>query len=612
MFLNKAWHLRPLLLLVFVLFNGIIILSITSVIYYGVSSLVATETGNTRLQLIGETQKQLNSTMRDIELTAFMLITNSNIIEAVTGNTLVTYDRLATGRLVNQAINHFVYTKANISSIQLFTDNYAIGGGSTSDDQNRLLPYSESNWRTEEQQLLDNADAIWTSVHIDTFNRYNPKPTLAYIAKVLTPQGEVGGYLKINLFEKSIYDLLQGDTQKKNGTIIIIGRLGNMISSDSSLPENMMAEDLGNMGWFNQIAKTQEQGYIDIKINGVPYLAMYSAPNAAQWRIVEFVSAEQVYQQVYRIRNLVLGVGVIGLLLSFPLASYLSRRIIRPIPELLNGFKRIEMRQFGTSLDESNQIVEFQQISRSFNRMAEQLEQSLENFKQEHRAKREAELRVLQSQINPHFLYNTLDMINWMSAMKGAHEVSAMVAKLARMFRISLSWGSPFITLGEELEHSYIYSQIQQIRYKDKFSYAESIDISLKELYVPKLLLQPIIENAIIHGFKEPSEGSYEVIVSAMRRSETELCLTVENNGSNLPPDWDMVSALKAKKVKNSGASGSGGYGIHNVNERIRLYYGNKYGVQLMNREPQGVKVEIVLPVIAFLEERNYFADEED
>ena len=337
--------------------------------------------------------------------------------------------------------------------------------------------------------------------------------------------------------------------------------------------------------WLRETEDDGRKAILDI--DGEKYLRIAAAQSPAGWRLVDFIPVEDVYRNVNQLRNFILLIAGIVMLLTVPAATFLSRKITMPILRLTAGFKKVETGNFNMRM-EPNLIMEFSYLSQSYNSMVEQLHMLMHRLEEEHRLKREVELRLLQSQINPHFLYNTLDMINWMAAVKGVHEVSRMASRLAKLFRISLSKKGPFVMLDEELDHALVYVQIQQARFYDQFEFIDDIPESFKGYCVPRIILQPFIENAIAHGFTKAMKDKAKVIVSAKQAQDDRFMLIVEDNGQGLRKNWQ-------EHVEQAGQNG---HGIANVDQRIKLYFGPEYGVRLMPREPHGVRVEILLPVM--------------
>ncbi|MNI46497.1 Sensor histidine kinase YehU [compost metagenome] len=246
-------------------------------------------------------------------------------------------------------------------------------------------------------------------------------------------------------------------------------------------------------------------------------------------------------------------------------------------------------------------------LGRSFNSMLAQIARLLSLTELQARQKREAELRSLQAHIKPHFLYNTLDTIHWMARSKGAEDIAEVVQSLSKLFRLGLSKGSDLVPLSDELEHMVSYLKIQQVRYSSKLAYSIEVEPQLHELYVLKLLLQPIVENAIYHGIKErrgPGHISIEVV-----RQEGDLCLTVRDDGAGITAErLAMLKERLAAVGRNTGeaaeidkplpGTAGSGYGILNVQARIRLTYGEPYGLEIESERGAGTVVTVRHPVV--------------
>jgi two-component system sensor histidine kinase YesM len=220
----------------------------------------------------------------------------------------------------------------------------------------------------------------------------------------------------------------------------------------------------------------------------------------------------------------------------------------------------------------------------------------------EQKAKREAELRILQEQIKPHFLYNTLDTIQWMAQEHRVDDVVSMVGALTRLFRIGLNKGRELIDLSEELEHVESYLCIQKMRYEDKFDYEIAAEPGLGCYKVLRLILQPLVENAIYHGIKE-RRGHGRLFVGACM-AEGELRLTVRDDGAGIPVE--RVAELNALLAQTDpGAAKSfGGYGIRNVHERIVLTFGKPFGLGFESVLGAGTEVRIRHPLLHAEDER--------
>jgi two-component system sensor histidine kinase YesM len=244
---------------------------------------------------------------------------------------------------------------------------------------------------------------------------------------------------------------------------------------------------------------------------------------------------------------------------------------------------------------EGDETDEVGRLGRSYNAMIGEIRNLIDLVYKEQHDKREAELHVLQEQIKPHFLYNTLETIRYMARRRGADDVEDIVVALTKLFRIGLSRGVETIALREELEHAGSYLFIQSTRYAGKFDYAIEADDGVLDRKVLRLILQPLVENAIYHGIKEKrGRGSIRV---AARESGASLLLSVEDDGIGM--DDGRQAALRAVIAgERPSPTPSEGFGVYNVNERLRLSFGPQFGIRFESAEGRGTRFEILHPVL--------------
>jgi two-component system sensor histidine kinase YesM len=272
----------------------------------------------------------------------------------------------------------------------------------------------------------------------------------------------------------------------------------------------------------------------------------------------------------------------------------ISESIYRPIKKLHDVTNTITRNDLEALMTRDN-VDEIAELGMSFNIMVGKIRELLDAKLQEQDNLKKAELRALQAQINPHFLYNTLDTIIWMAESKKTADVVQVVSALSNFFRISLSKGEDWITIGEEVERTRSYLMIQKMRYRDVMDFAIDVDGTVLNSTVLKLVLQPLVENALYHGVKPKRQGG-TIRVRAQQRNESEVLLEVQDDGIGMP----------AERVARIGAALSddvdvnhpeNGFGLVNVNRRIKLYYGKQYGLSLSSEEGRGTCVGIVIPL---------------
>ena len=307
------------------------------------------------------------------------------------------------------------------------------------------------------------------------------------------------------------------------------------------------------------------------------------------WNIVVVNSMSNLLVENRRFHYIVwfilLLVGAILILLDFQV----FRNFTDPVYQLLATMEDFGKGNYNSRAKEEG-IGEIKSLSANFNIMADKLQKQMEEIRQNEREKQKMEKKLLQSQINPHFLYNTLDSIIWMIRSEEYEGAGEMVSSLAKFFRISLSQGKDMIPLGKELEHATSYLKIQNIRFKDKFDFNVEADPKLMKYLIPKLSIQPLLENAIYHGM----EGMYEdgeIIISVYEEEDT-IKIDVADNGLGMTED--KLEYIMHHQVVSS-KRGSG-IGVRNVHERIQLIYGKQYGVTITSELDEGTTATITIP----------------
>ena len=262
------------------------------------------------------------------------------------------------------------------------------------------------------------------------------------------------------------------------------------------------------------------------------------------------------------------------------------RRLERSIRELENGLAGVEIAEGG--------CYEVQRLSHAVGSMVSTMRHLMDDIVRQEEQKRRSELEVLQAQINPHFLYNTLDSVIWMTESGQQKEAIQMVTSLARLFRISLSKGKSIIPLADELEHARHYMNIQQIRFKNRFTTEIQAKPGTEGLYTLKLIIQPLLENAIYHGMASAEDDGI-IRVTAYREGE-DLLIDVEDNGLGMRPE---LAASLLDEDRPELPTGGSGIGVRNVHQRIRLTFGEGYGLTILSEPDEGTLVRVRLPALS-------------
>ena len=307
-------------------------------------------------------------------------------------------------------------------------------------------------------------------------------------------------------------------------------------------------------------------------------------------------------------KNLLFMGFIIGLL-AYILAlvnAYISSRITTPIRKLEHSVNVIESGDLEAAVYIGG-AEEIRHLGTSVQKMADRIRGLMQDIVTEHETRRRTEFDALQSQINPHFLYNTLDIIVWMIENEEKEKAVQIVTALGRFFRISLSRGRSIIPVKDELEHVRNYLMIQQNRFKNKFSYRVEADDGVLPMASVKLILQPIVENAIYHGM-EFMDGDGEILVKAELKDGCTV-MTVRDNGLGMTEE--TVEKLLSGDQPHAPSRRGSGIGVRNVHERIRIYFGEGYGLSIASEPDEGTEVTIRMPAVPFDESRSLSAGKE-
>lgn len=309
------------------------------------------------------------------------------------------------------------------------------------------------------------------------------------------------------------------------------------------------------------------------------------------WKIVGVAYLDEMLTTRQEVNGYLIRVLIVVLVLVIIVSLILSSSLTRPIRRMERKMKAVERGDFSVELPIEGPL-EVERLSRRFNLMVNKIRALMNEIIHEQEQKRRYELEALQAQINPHFLYNTLNSVVRMVGMSRNEEVVTMITSLSRLFRISLSQGKTIITVREELEHAHHYLTIQQMRFKHKFRFNMEADEETLDCLTLKLVLQPLIENAIVHGIEyDMDEGQIEIRVY---HEEAHLVLRITDNGVGMTEE-QVARLLNGNAIVKSGAGS--GVAVRNVHDRIQLYYGDAYGLEFASELEEGTTVWIRIPI---------------
>lgn len=445
--------------------------------------------------------------------------------------------------------------------------------------------FTEESWYRRAKEHPDEMQIISdvTGRNIATDKTYSIDDVFSIVKAVKDPgTGRTLGVLlldiKHDIISSAIEDVIIGDS----GFVYVLDSVGNIVYT----PVNAVVYRIRPQ-WLKG-----GQDQIKAGIQGQMYQITYRQSDYSGWKIVSVSSYREIMHNVNRIFISVVALLVATVVIVMYVAIKISETITKPIVQLRNLMKQAEegeltVRFIGDYQDEISDL------GRSFNHMLERIQDLLEQVYAEQENKRQAELKVVQEQFKPHFLYNTLDTIGWMAREHSADDIVHLVDALTNVFRISLSKGKDYITLQEEIHYISNYLYIQKIRYGPKVCYDVSIDPECEAETVPKLILQPLVENAIYHGVKMKRENGH-LSVRVVKDSAERIRLEVEDNGKGMGKE----KAEELEKLLNepSQSEQNSSFGLFYVKERLRIRYGDDFWVNVHSVENEGTTVTIFIP----------------
>lgn len=390
------------------------------------------------------------------------------------------------------------------------------------------------------------------------------------------------GVMKINLLENSIRELYRTRGQDQS--------LFYLIDRDKIVLSALSDDEPGRkLGAFSPPPDMdrQAEGYFNANVDGRDYLGVFYRMDAQDWYIIELTPYERISQPGELIKQVTYYSIAASLAVCFGFILFFGSRVLEPLKQLRILMKHVEREQFQEMKVRGNDEIAL--LTRSFNRMSQRLNELINEVHVSRIKQKEAELKALEEQINPHFLYNTLDLIYWMSRMEKAFETASMVSALSRLFRIGLNRGSRFTTVGKEIEHIHYYILIQQKRYEEVIEFSVEVEPETLDCKVTKMVLQPVVENAIRHGI-EPKGTSGRIDIRVFRDGD-DLVYRVRDDG--IGADAAAIQALLDQP-----AADHRGLGLKNIHDRLKLNYGARYGVTFDSVPGEGTTVTIRQPYV--------------
>ncbi|MDD3795387.1 MAG: sensor histidine kinase [Lachnospiraceae bacterium] len=481
-------------------------------------------------------------------------------------------------------LNSYFLSGIYMEGIYIVSDQrYWYVGSDISEDQNkiRIQPLEETS-----------GEIVWLptrTMEIRILSGLIPKACFSLGRKIVDVHSlQELGYMVVELNEDILNETCLTLTED-GSDVLIVDREQNVISSSESSVSSALAEDSLHL---DAILRQKGAGSYTYQENGKSFVSLYAPLNKGNWTVIKTIPQSVLYGEVERLQRGIVTGSLILLVLLLAGTWLYFKRITDPIKKIIGQMKKVEEGNLQVQVDTDVQN-EFGNLGESFNHMIVRVRELMETVVAAERSKKELELEVLHAQINPHFLYNTLSTIRFMAKIKGEESISSAIVALTKLLRISISFGKEMIQLKEEICYVDNYMLIQRLRFNQRFHYEYNLLPEHEKILVPKLILQPIVENALIYGMEESSEDQEKVLNIKIYTENVENGVEVvaQDNGPGMTKERIQEIFREEKDINKFSK-----VGLNNVNQRIKLYCGESYGILIDSEPGRGTRIIIRLP----------------
>jgi len=539
---------------------------------------------NYTMKLIRQVERDLDSYFSYMKNIAYLVSGNQDVTDYLFSDAAVDSedDQILRERIIEQ-FEMVQSARTDIYNIGVISN---AGRHIINDGRSVLNSYVEPTHQEWYQETLKcNGETVLTTSHVQNLVRDDYTWVVTVGHNLQNPKtNNKGGVFFIDLNYSTINDLCTYNSLGNRGYIFILDDQGDIVYHPkqqliySGVRKENIDEVMNCNGNYFQIGKGDDE-------------RIYTISTSAEsgWKIVGVSYTTELMKNQDKARQTYMIIAIVMIVLVMGITYYLSRRITKPVEVLETSMKQAEKGNFLqidlTKMPEN----ELRSLSRSYNIMTEEIQHLMNQNIAEQQEKRKSEMKALQAQINPHFLYNTLDSIVWMAEWGKTQEVVKMTTALSKMFRRTISTGQEEISVAQEFEHVRNYLDILELRYRDKLEVEIYLDPDIEEETIVKFVIQPLVENAVYHGVRYKETKS---VVTVIGRRESELLIfEVVDTGSGIDKET-LLHIFDEHKVNYE----RNGVGVYNVQGRLKNYYGEEYGITFRSKPGEGTTARITIP----------------
>lgn len=597
-FLMKFMNLSIKYKLIIAFYCIIIFISISLGYYSYVSSsnIIENEVSSVTLADTKQVSRDINFLQKDINDLSTFICLDPQIQSFIHSNNSIAQDLSNKLYQANsnpfQSLTTLLASKDYISYIGIYANNgskyYLSSDGSSGISDYDLVKSSEIY---NEAKTL-RGKPLWSSLtdKNQIFITYNKGPKIMMCRTILdTNTFQESGFMFICINVSNLEHNYLNNLSSKDRDILLLDNNDEIVAYNSSDNNNYIQKNM------NELLKsiTGDEGQQKISINNKKLLLTYSTIEQTSWKVAYIISFNDVLTGIKKIIPITLLVTICCLIVSMIMALLISYIFTAPIKKLLSSMKRVKTGNFKEKVN-LKYMDEIGMLGNEYNDMIDNINNLIDKVYKLQISEKEAELKALQAQINPHFLYNTLDSIYWKAQKSKENDISEMIYALSKLFRLTLNRGNEFTEVRNENEFIENYLILQKKRFKNKLEYKININENILQYKIPKLILQPFVENSIIHGTEEDTDKSILDISGYLE--EDKIKFIIQDNGRGI--EESILKTLLENESNEENSNEPKGYAIKNVKDRLALYYNGSYSLNITSNIGKGTKVEIIIPAV--------------
>lgn len=578
----------------FVIFFVLLILPSIFFIYYAtqcVANILQEQTFSSTRKTFDETLVSVQSYIDKVAGVTEILVHDNLIYTMVSADSrdYPYIHQLEDSRTLSTSLNYLIKF-SEVSNIRLYVKNDYL----YSHENRNIFPLKQIADTSWYQDLLESPSGIWLTP-LDFMSQTPDEQKLFSFVRLLYDPSNLTSplaVLRVDLSQSLLERAFTRTATTKNAATLLISNdsKGNhVIFSTANEEARPLPKAIADT--LNQAPQNE---WSTISMSGIDYYSYRTILSPTGWQLATVIPYSDIYGVSTELRIEMIVVMLLVAAMAYAVAVYLSHHALKRIWQLSDTMQKVENGNVSVHFKNTNQD-EIGQLITHFNNMMDRVRRLMDEKIQQGQEIKNLELKALQAQINPHFLYNTLDTINCLAIQKNVPEIVDVVSSLAAFYRISLSKGRDQIPIRDEVRHARAYLEIQNARFEDRINTIWEIDPEIESFSIVKTVLQPIIENAVIHGIYEKDNEAGTIIVRGWRE-DTDVYITVSDDGVGMSAE--QVGNLFSQDAVSGITPTVGGYGLQNIYDRLHISYGVKYGLSCKSILGVGTVITIHIPVV--------------